>query len=34
VQALDGLCCGGVNLLGQAEHETQGLDIAVAARRL
>ena len=29
-QALDGLCYGGVDLLGQAEHEAQGLDVAVA----
>jgi hypothetical protein len=29
-QALDGLGYGGVDLLGQAEHEDQGLDVAVA----
>ena len=29
-QALDSLGCGGVDLLGQAEHEAQGVDVAVA----
>ena len=29
-QALDRLGYGGVDLLGQAEHEAQGLDVAVA----
>jgi hypothetical protein len=28
-QALDGFGYGGVDLLGQAEHEGQGLDVAV-----
>jgi hypothetical protein len=28
-QALDGLGYGGVDLLGQTEHEGQGLDVAV-----
>ena len=30
MQVLDRLSYGGVDLLGQAEHEGQGLDVAVA----